>query len=244
MPEAIRVDNVCFERNGNTLFRNVSFALEEGESLLITGRSGCGKSALLELCAGLHQPHSGVVRWYGADVQTLSRMQLVEFRKKSGFMFQKHALISNLTIAKNIQLPLRYHERFGERELAERTRALLARFGIESLAHKRPEELSLAELRLAALARSLSMQPRVLFLDEPTAGVDSVTAAVIVRKLRNMRKSHTMSILMVCNTITIMRQMRCPVFILDKGLMIEGSSLAAERTARRVPEHSRGGPHA
>jgi ABC-type transporter Mla maintaining outer membrane lipid asymmetry ATPase subunit MlaF len=229
MPDVIRVDNIACVRGDVELFCGVSFGVGRGSSLIISGPSGSGKSSLLEICAGLAQPAAGVVRWFGRPTSGLSRAEMLSFRKASGYVFQRHALISSMTVEQNIALPLRYHYGIDNHDVADRCKKQCAAFGIEPVARRRPEELSHAQSRLAALARALILEPDVLFLDEPTAGLDPVTANMVVRKIINYQKARAASVIMVCHTIHIIRQMRCPVAVLDGNtLRLTGTEAISE----------------
>jgi ABC-type transporter Mla maintaining outer membrane lipid asymmetry ATPase subunit MlaF len=193
MPVRLEVDAVCWSAGGFPLLRGVSFTAEPGDILMIGGRSGSGRSTLLEICAGLKQPLSGRILWDAVDIATMSRTALLAAREHIGFLFQRHALIANYSIYENIALPLRTQGSRTEREVDLRVRAVMeevALFGVERMF---PERLSTGQLRSAALARALATDPDILFLDEPLCGLDPQTAAgirsVLVDEQRRKRRT-------------------------------------------------------
>ena len=197
----------------------------------MAGRSGCGKSTFLEICAGLLHPQSGKIFWEGKCVAELTREEFTAARQRAGFVFQKHALIHNFTIFDNIALPLRYHTAIAERDIRVRVNRLMEELGLFGVDHKFPNELSLGQAKCAALARALIMDPCIVFADEPTAGMDPYTGACIARVINNIRLEKHPVIIISCNEAAMIRSMRCPVKILDNGEFVdihEGQTLAGE----------------
>ncbi len=206
---------------GAPLFTGVSFELPPGESLVIAGRSGCGKSTLLEMCAGLRPAQGGKVFWEAHCVADMTRGELAAARQRTGFVFQKHALIHNFTIFDNIALPLRYHSSLAERDIRARVTGLMEELGLFGVERKFPNELSCGQAKCAALARALVMDPRIVFADEPTAGVDPFTETCITNVINHVRSEKRPAIIMVCNDIRTIRSMKCPVKILDNGKLLD-----------------------
>ncbi len=173
MADALRVDGVRFSFPGLPLLKGVSFAVPPGGLFAITGRSGCGKTTLLEICASLRRPLGGSVFWDGVDIAAFTHDSLMRARQGVGYVFQKHALIHNFTVFDNIALPLRYHRHLAERDVQAAVHACMEELGLFNVDKRFPNELSAAQSRCAAIARAVVMGPSLLFLDEPTAGVGS-----------------------------------------------------------------------
>ncbi|MBD3391171.1 MAG: ATP-binding cassette domain-containing protein, partial [Chitinivibrionales bacterium] len=186
-----------------------------GEMVAVTGHSGNGLSTLLELCAGLAEPLAGRVLWQGEDLWRTSPARRSMLRRRVGHVFQRHALISNLTAFENIALPLRYHTEMTNWEIAERVEEQLRAAGIPHVRDRRPEQLSTDQARWVAIARALVVEPELLFLDEPSAGVDPVTAHTIVRKIHDIRRAGGATIVMASRRVRVVREMQCRIVVLE-----------------------------
>ena len=222
-----RAESLRYAFNGVPLIAGCSLAVSEGEALIIAGRSGCGKSTLLYLCAWLLRPEAGGVFWEGKNIGLLNRDELVNARRRIGFVFQKHALIHNFTIYDNIALPLRYHSTLSEKEIRFKVRRCMDEVGLFNVDRRFPNELSSGQTKSAALARALIMDPVILFADEPTAGVDPYTETCIASVLNSLRNDSKLAIVMMCNDIQTIRHMKSPLTILDNGKLYRVSDREA-----------------
>jgi phospholipid/cholesterol/gamma-HCH transport system ATP-binding protein len=202
------------------ILNGVSFELDSAEGIIVAGRSGCGKTTLLEICAGLRPSQTGKIFWEGKSAAEMTREQLSQARRRTGFVFQKHALIHNFTIFDNIALPLRYHTAMGENDIQAKVRQLMEELGLFDVDRKFPNELSMRQAKCASLARALVMDPCILFADEPTAGVDPYTETCITNVLNQVLSEKKTTIIMICNEVRTMRGMHCPVKILDNGKLL------------------------
>ncbi|MDR0511744.1 MAG: ATP-binding cassette domain-containing protein [Treponema sp.] len=177
MAGIIELDNVSFSAQNQDIVRGVSFTFEEGKATALVGSSGCGKSTVLKLAAGLLLPTGGRVSFRGKDVLSMSRQENLAFRKEAAMIFQDSALWANQNLYQILELPLRIH--FPAMQSAERERrirAVLAEVGYRRTLSLRPAQLSMGEQKLIAFARAMMCQPRILFLDEWTESVDDSTA--------------------------------------------------------------------
>lgn len=197
--------------------KDVNLNVCSGEIVVVTGRSGHCKSTLLEICGGLKRPDSGRVFWDSKEIGTLSREELFEARQTTGYMFQQHALISNLPLFENLALPLRYRGGMTEDAIRDRVRQCMDMCGLFNVDRSFPESLSTGELRCAALARSLVIEPSLLILDEPTIGVDLVAEHGIINIIRDLWVQRHVAILVVSNSVHLVRELDCRVCILDTG---------------------------
>jgi ABC-type methionine transport system ATPase subunit len=198
------------------------------------GTSGSGKSTLLEICAGLHMPSTGRVVWDGKDIRELSQAALVAERRKMGFVFQQHGLISNLTVFENIALPLRYHTSLQDQALHAMIEQHCKKFGIEDFRDRLPETLSVGQARLVAIARALIMRPECLFLDEPINGLDPVIADTIITILLKLSNQRNLTFFVVSHTISFIEQLQGPVLFLDKGTLVPYENLEQFRNAENT----------
>jgi phospholipid/cholesterol/gamma-HCH transport system ATP-binding protein len=202
------------------LFHDVSFTVGPGEALVITGKSGCGKSVLLELCAGLRKPSAGRVLWDEVDLSSCTPPILMSLRRQVGFVFQLHALISNYTVYNNVALPLQYHLHLDENEIREQVYRQLRTFEVFEFKDKLPEALSAGQAKKAALARALIMEPRILFFDELTAGLDPDSIDTIISFLERVRMERKVSMIVTSHNSYVALQMRCPFAVLKDGELL------------------------
>jgi putative ABC transport system ATP-binding protein len=195
---AIVVDSVrkTFEGGQVAALRDVSFTVEAGELVALTGASGSGKSTLLNLVGALDRPDAGTIAVGGQRLDALD--DPAEYRAATiGFVFQRHDLLPTLTAAENVQVPM--FGRRPRRERETRARALLAEVGLAARADARPGVLSGGERQRVAIARALANEPRLLLADEPTAALDAETGAQVLDLLEQLRESHGTTILLVTN---------------------------------------------
>lgn len=220
MPDKICLKNINYIVHQKPLLKNISFSLSEGEQMIITGSSGAGKSTLLEICAGLIKPHGGHVYINGRDINRISQLGLIAIRQEMGFVFQQHALICNMDAFENIALPLRYHLLLSEKDIEKRVLQLLEKFTITHLKKERPEEFSLSEAKRVAIARSIIMNPKLLFLDQPLSGLDPIAAHSILNILEDLLKQKNLTMLISSHDIQLIKQLRCKISILEQGNLI------------------------
>ena len=195
---AIVVDGVrkSFEGGRIPALREVSFSIEPGELVALTGASGSGKSTLLNLIGALDKPDAGTIVVDGQNLKTLANAS--EYRAATiGFVFQAHNLLPTLTAAENVQMAMFGHRPRREREV--RAQELLGEVGLKGRAEARPNVLSGGERQRVAIARALANEPRLLLADEPTGSLDSETGRQVLDLLEQLRAEHGMTILLVTN---------------------------------------------
>jgi phospholipid/cholesterol/gamma-HCH transport system ATP-binding protein len=199
LPEqVVEVSAVHTVLGGNIIHKNINLDVRIGEVLAIIGGSGSGKTVLLRLMLGLEQPSSGRVRVFGADIARCAPADLDAIRHRWGVMFQQGALFSALTVFDNVALPLRELKTVPKPIVRELVMLKLAHVGIEARhAWKMPSELSGGMTRRVALARALILDPQLLFLDEPTAGLDPQSAAGFVSLIQTLRSELNLTVVMV-----------------------------------------------
>jgi phospholipid/cholesterol/gamma-HCH transport system ATP-binding protein len=172
----------CVSRGfgAQSVLRDISFAVEPGETLVLIGESGCGKSVTTKLLAGLLTPDSGAVYWNGQPVRDMPRKEFREQRLKFGYLFQGAALFDSLDVFENVAFGLRENRKLPEPDVQEIVHERLRQVGLTAAAsRKRPSELSGGMKKRVGLARALAMSPEVMFYDEPTTGLDPVMSDVI-----------------------------------------------------------------
>lgn len=196
----------------------------KGETLTILGRSGTGKSVLLKLIIGLQKPDSGSIRIMNEEITRLTTAELDEVRKKIGFLFQYSALYDSLSVEENVAFPLRRHTRMSERERRDKTQELLALVGMESASVKMPAEISGGMKKRVGLARALAMEPQLLLMDEPTAGLDPITGGEINDLILELQRARKMSSVIVTHEMQTVRAVSDRIAMLHEGtIRIEGT---------------------
>ena len=221
----LAVNNLCKSFEGHKVLDGISLRVDRGETLAVLGRSGTGKSVLLRLIIGLVKPDSGSVCIHGQDIGGLSLDQLGEFRKKMGFLFQHAALYDSLTVGQNVAFPLDHHRRdMARAERLDRVRQLLAEVGLEGAIDKMPSDISGGMQKRAGLARALVLEPEILLLDEPTAGLDPISSGEIDDLVLKLQREHQMASIVVTHDLHSARTISNRLAILDKGnVVIEGT---------------------
>lgn len=184
----LAVDAVCMRFGQQEVLRDISLEIPAGQTLVVLGESGCGKTVLLKTLIGLVRPTRGEVRFEGRALGGLSDRELAQLRTRYGFVFQNAALFDSLTIADNIAFPLREHTRIPAADVATIVAELLAEVGLpRSAARKKPVQLSGGMRKRAGLARALALDPPVLLYDEPTTGLDPIMSDVINELILKVR---------------------------------------------------------
>ena len=212
----IRSLNTRFGRN--VVHDNVSLSVRPGEIFALVGSSGCGKSTLLRTIIMLLQPVSGSIRVFGQEVVGLSDEEALPLRRRWGVMFERGALFSSLTVAENVGMVLREHTQLSA-QLADEVAAMkIALTGLPASAGaKYPSELSGGMRKRAALARAIALDPELLFLDEPTAGLDPLSASGIDELVRSLRDALGLTIMMVTHDLDLLWRAADRVAVLGEG---------------------------
>jgi phospholipid/cholesterol/gamma-HCH transport system ATP-binding protein len=220
----VQVESLSKSFGKQMVLNGINLEVAQGKTLSVLGRSGSGKSVLLKLIIGLHTPDSGSIRVNGEDATKLPLEGLNEVRKKVGFLFQQAALYDSLTIEENIAFPLRRHSGMSDDELGKRVRELLASVGMDQHAHKLPAELSGGMQKRVGLARALALEPDILLFDEPTAGLDPITAVEIDDLILRLQKERQMTSVVVTHDIHSARAVSDRLALMRDGhVLIEGT---------------------
>lgn len=208
------------------VLRGISFRVAEGETLCILGGSGDGKTTLLKALMGVSKPDSGRIRVYGHDMYSLAEKELLALRRKIGVTFQSGALLSSLTLAENLALPLEYHTRLDQETIATMVKIKLQQVGLLHAADLRPAEVSGGMKKRAAVARALAMDPKILFYDEPSAGLDPIATARIDRLINDLKTGMGITSVVVTHEMESVRRIADHVLLQYRGKVLLDGSLA------------------
>jgi phospholipid/cholesterol/gamma-HCH transport system ATP-binding protein len=202
----------------------INLTVNCGETLAVLGRSGTGKSVLLRLIIGLEKPDSGSIWIHGQEIVGLALDQLGAIRIKMGFLFQHAALYDSLTVAENVAFPLDHHRRdMSISERSDRVRQLLAEVGMEGHLDKMPSDISGGMQKRVGLARALALEPEILLLDEPTAGLDPISSGEIDDLVLKLQRERQMASIVVTHDLHSAKTIANRLAILNEGdVVIEG----------------------
>ncbi|MFZ4684187.1 MAG: ABC transporter ATP-binding protein [Hyphomonadaceae bacterium] len=223
---AVRVRGLVNRFGSRTVHEGLDLDLRKGEILGVIGGSGTGKSVLLRSIVGLHTPNAGEIEVFGQTLSTLSRVERVRVERRWGVMFQDGALFSTMTVRENVMAAMVEHTKIPAalmRELAD-LKIRLAGLELEA-ALKRPADLSGGMRKRAALARALSLDPELLFLDEPTAGLDPISAARFDELVRSLSQALGLTIFLVTHDLDTLAATCDRVAVLSDGKVLAIGSL-------------------
>jgi len=210
--------------DGHRVLAGIDLEVARGETLSVLGQSGTGKSVLLKLLVGLQRPDSGSIRIHGLQLENLSRQELTEARKRMGFLFQNAALYDSLTVLQNVCFPLERQVGLPRRQIEKLARGLLAAVGMEDHAEKLPGEISGGMQKRVGLARALALQPDILLCDEPTAGLDPITASEIDALILKLQRERGMTSVVVTHDLPSARTISDRLALMSEGrILIQGS---------------------
>jgi phospholipid/cholesterol/gamma-HCH transport system ATP-binding protein len=191
---------------------------------MVLGRSGTGKSVLLKLLIGLQKPDAGEIEIDQQQITSLPLEEMNQLRKKIGFLFQSAALYDSLTVEENVAFPLRRHTKMNKQERRERVQELLARVGMEKALKKLPSDISGGMKKRVGLARALALDPEIMLLDEPTAGLDPITTAEIDDLIRDLQQERGITSIVVTHDMRSVQRVADRVALLNQGsIVMEGT---------------------
>lgn len=216
----IRVVDVHKEFDGVPVLRGVSFDVFRGESFVIMGGSGCGKTTLLKLMIGATPPSAGTILLDGEDVARLDGRALDRARRKFGILFQSGALLNSMTVGENVALPIRQHTSLEATTIEIMVKLKLEQVGLRDAEHLLPAEISGGMKKRAGTARAIALDPKIVFFDEPSAGLDPVSTTAIDELIRGLQRSLGITCVTVTHVIESVARIADRIVMLDGGRVV------------------------
>jgi phospholipid/cholesterol/gamma-HCH transport system ATP-binding protein len=216
----VRFEHVFKSFDEKKVLADVSFQIAAGQSFCLLGRSGAGKSVTLRLMIRLLTPDCGAVFIKGTNIAEANSHTLNDLRRHMGFLFQDAALFDSLSVAENVAFPLRRHTRKSEKEIRDVVREKLRHVELEKEGDSMPAQLSGGMRKRAGLARALALDPEILLVDEPSSGLDRITASEIYGLLRGLKEKKKVTIVMVTHDPAGARAFADRFAVLDHGAIV------------------------
>lgn len=227
----VEIQNMSFYRGSRPIYKQMSLVVPRGKITAIMGPSGIGKTTLLRLIGGQLRPQQGQILFDGEDIPRLSRARLYEIRKRMSMLFQSGALFTDLTVFDNVAYPLREHFSLPEPVLRNLVLMKLQSVGLRGAAEMMPSELSGGMARRAALARAIALDPELIMFDEPFAGQDPISMAVIVKLIAELNQSLGLTCIVVSHDVNEV------LSIADRAYIVAEQHIIAGGTARELREN-------
>ena len=221
---AVRFDHVSKAFGAVTVLDDISFEIPSGRAFCLLGRSGTGKSVTLRHIVGLVRPDSGAVFVEDQDITTLAGRELADVRKHMGFLFQNAALFDSMSVGENVAFPMRRHTDWSDSEIRERALGKLETVGLDKDFDTMPGDLSGGMKKRAGLARAMALDPPILLVDEPSAGLDPITAGEIDALLVKTKQGGT-TLVVVTHNIPSARVIGDEFAVLHEGRMLASGTI-------------------
>lgn len=232
MNPVLEIKNLKISFNGKAVLTDTSLTLNEGENLVVLGKSGTGKSVLIKCVVGLLTPDSGSIKVFDKDMRSLSKKEFSEMRQKIGFLFQNGALYDSMTIKQNLEFPLvRLMKDLSKKEREEKIVTALENIGLPDVLNKMPSELSGGQRKRVSLARTIIVDPLIMLYDEPTTGLDPVTSDEISQLINDIQKQLKTSSIIITHDLRCAQQTADRIMMLDEGVIhMEGTMEEFEKS--------------
>ncbi len=233
MEPIIQVNNLTMAHGEHELMRDLTFSVHPGEIFVILGGSGCGKSTLMRHLIGLQSPTTGEIFIEGDELTSANDTQRQQILKKFGVMYQSGALFGSMTLLENVRVPLEEHTKLPPDAIDAIARQKLQLVDLGSFAHHLPAEISGGMQKRAGIARAMALDPKILFLDEPSAGLDPITSAELDQLITELARLLGITFVMVSHELSSIFSVANRVIMLDKITQ----SIVAEGDPKQLRAH-------
>ncbi len=217
---AIRVQGLAKSFGANEVLTGIDLEIGRGESMVLLGGSGAGKSVFLKHLIGLLRPDRGMVEVDGHDLATLDRKELLALRRRIGMSFQEGALFDSMTVFDNVAFPVRRHTSLTDAGIAARVRECLALVRLDGVETKMPAELSGGMRRRVGFARAIALEPEILLFDEPTTGLDPINTAAVGAVINQLRRELDVTAVTITHDLSLARRIADRIAMLRHGRII------------------------
>lgn len=221
MKMIIEIEDLYVRLKENEILKGISLNVFKGESVVILGPSGSGKTVFLKTLLGLVKPYSGKLMIFGHDMFSITNKELFEIRKKMGMVFQNSALFDSMKVWENVGFFLIEHSNLSEEEIRQKSLKMLQAVGLSDVLDRMPEELSGGMRKRVGIARALISEPEILFYDEPTAGLDVITAMSIIGLMGKIHNDFKTTDIIVTHDLSIAKRFADKIAIINEGRIIE-----------------------
>ncbi len=231
MEPVISIRNLIAKYGDLTVLDDISVDIFPGEITVILGSSGCGKTTLLKNILRLVEPVSGSVKFWGEEILDLDDVQMEKILRKLGVLFQSGALLNSISVYENISIPLELHTKLPRPLIDRIIQVKLNLVNLNEALYKYPSELSGGMKKRAALARAIALDPQILFCDEPSAGLDPLTAASLDELILSLKKQLKMTIVVVTHELASIHRIADKIIFLEEGKMLFNGTLEEAKKA-------------
>jgi phospholipid/cholesterol/gamma-HCH transport system ATP-binding protein len=228
--DIVTIKNLSKSFDDLVVLDDVSINVQEGENLVVFGKSGSGKSVLLKCIVGLMQPDSGEILFEGKSVLKMNIDELNEVRKHIGFLFQGAALYDSMTVSENLEFPLLRNFNFSENEREKKIKAVLEKVGLSDAINKMPAELSGGMKKRVGLARTIITEPDLILYDEPTTGLDPITTKEISQLIVELQKDLKVS------SIVVTHDLMCAQIVADHAVVLRDGKIRYQGDLKKLTE--------
>ncbi len=220
----IELKDIHTSFNGNIVHSDINLCIKEGEVMSLIGSSGVGKSVLLKELIGILKPDKGEIFVIGKNIVPMKEEELIKIRRDIGILFQGSALFDSLTVYENIAYPLREHTNLTEKEIKEKINEKLGLVGLEGVEKKMPDELSGGMKKRVGLARAIAIEPKIILYDEPTTGIDPITAEKINELILSLQSK------LGITTVVVTHDLHCVKKVSNRMAMLYDGKIITEGT--------------
>ena len=217
----IDLENVSLQLNRSIILKNINLKVNQGETIVLVGKNGSGKTMLLKTIVGLYKPSEGLVKVFDKDIYQISKEEKNIIFRKTGYVFQKSGLFDSLSIAENVMFSIQRFAPESRETMLQKAIELLKSAGLSNVENKLPSELSGGMQKRAGIARAIAMDPTMLLMDDPTAGLDPVLSDAIAELIISIRERLNSAIIVVTHDLKIARKLAHKIGLMHEGKLIE-----------------------